>query len=1016
MRGKVAKLSLSKLMKQRQGWRVGTIAASLVLLVILGQMIISKNPGWGHGASTVAAGEKLDITTSGFIWNNTWCNASQVGNSYIDYNPTNGIRVFCSGVDILTGDTSYKYNIDANADITISGTNTKVVVWGPLRARNLIIKDGATLTHAPLVYHAVTSGVYTHNFDYGINNPHIHDVSYYRDQLEQDFDYRTGAISANGISTQKLVQITAQNVSIVNGGKIDVTGKGYPGGAGHAHNWEYDRIVNDVSPWVPDEATASYLGMGTPNWPSPNIDETMYGGIRARARQDVCDNTGTNGTSYPYGNFMGGSGGGGYAAEGGIGSYRENASFNQVPLCASWQHYSIGGKAYGENLNYGTGGGSAMGWVNESVANPWKSYGNQAFPGGPGGGYISMNVSGTLAISKTSDVIANGSQGSSNFWAGGGGSGGKIDITAVTILINNENIGNNPDVTADEWDHSDSARNANSGANWANDNRTETFAITSSLDPRNASGEHGSSGTVTFNATGQGSSSTASNHFIAKGGKGGRSNTYRCTVDPFDSNISDADDPWCAAGGGSGGVIKITANVRTSCVITPDSQTAPYIIPAYCENGDVVIDNVQVITSGARAFNSLTIRNNGELTHDPLANGDLDSGIGPAIVTETGQNKKVDITLAGDLILTSGGKINVDGKGYPGAYAGATCGQEGRSGGLPAGFEQFGKGPGGGASSFLYVRSEPGQGAGAGYGGIGGRGLDRVSKGGSTSDISGGITYGSTDGTLDFGSGGGAEYFYHRGGSGDSENHYNCYHGGNGGGRVKIAASGKISIGADSNISANGSDPVYVTSLHDNEGRGGGGSGGTISLSADIYEFSPTMFASVDGKNGGGAGTITYVNTAVTGVATNLFASGGTNGSGLWSDRGGGGGGRILIKKPLSTKLAISIRKDLTPNSRPGASPANNFNPYALQLGDSIIVNLYVSNLDPSQGTKVTDEILHSPNTTGDKIICRPDGSYSSSPPGINGVYDGSQSVVWNVPATSQQVVELHYGCTVQKL
>jgi len=167
---------------------------------------------------------------------------------------------------------------------------------------------------------------------------------------------------------------------------------------------------------------------------------------------------------------------------------------------------------------------------------------------------------------------------------------------------------------------------------------------------------------------------------------------------------------------------------------------------------------------------------------------------------------ELNIYVAGDLTIDSGGSIN----GYGLGYGPST-------------------GPGGGATQYV--------GGGAGHGGSGGRGYDRLNH----RYLNGGPAYGSPIEPTSFGSGGGSTL--------------NQGSGGAGGGAIRLEVGGLLTV--DGSISADGKDAGSAA---------GGGSGGSIYITTGSFS---------------GNGTIS--------------ANGGDMGSSGQGEGGGGGGGRIAL-------------------------------------------------------------------------------------------------------------------------
>ena len=205
----------------------------------------------------------------------------------------------------------------------------------------------------------------------------------------------------------------------------------------------------------------------------------------------------------------------------------------------------------------------------------------------------------------------------------------------------------------------------------------------------------------------------------------------------------------------------------------------------------------------------LTVANGGLITHN----------VNPAVST---RQRGIDLAVK-DLIVQSGGNIDVAGSGY----RGSRDGHDGRNG----------LGPGGGLNG----------GSGGGYGGAG------ASYNGLYGLVSGGVSYGSVDQPVDLGSGGGFSPDW-------------TMVGGRGGGAIKIIANRDIDISG--NILANGaSNPD--TSYYFPAGSGGSiwlSAGGQMSGAGIIRSNGGNSFAG--GGGGGGRIALYYGNSTFTGTVT----------------------------------------------------------------------------------------------------------------------------------------------------
>ena len=180
----------------------------------------------------------------------------------------------------------------------------------------------------------------------------------------------------------------------------------------------------------------------------------------------------------------------------------------------------------------------------------------------------------------------------------------------------------------------------------------------------------------------------------------------------------------------------------------------------------------------------------------------------------------LSLTVTGDVTVAQGGAINADGKGYgPGA------------------------GPGAGGAF-----GSPRSGSGAGHGGSGGQSA-------GANGTTGGVAYDSIQQPTLLGSGGGPGY---------------AGVGGAGGGSIKLVVGGAMRV--DGSVTANGANGV-------NE-RSGGGSGGSIWLSAQSFTGTGVLSANggagepAQGGGGGGGRISLWYDT--NGFSGSSFAGGGS--------------------------------------------------------------------------------------------------------------------------------------------
>lgn len=473
-----------------------------------------------------------------------------------------------------------------------------------------------------------------------------------------------------------------------------------------------------------------------------------------------------------------------------------------------------------------------------------------------------------------------------------------------------------------------------------------------------------------------------------------------------------------------------TKAVEPQCYL----QSSVDSIPASCENKDVVIEDTTInadavtvwqpvltgtqpaakrvgtacaapgdsLCDSKRHFKSLTIQNNGLLTHNAVTPAEAAANINGTITvtddtTGTGRWKKVDIEVDTDITLKARGTINVDAKGYPGGsgyYNFGTSGIDGHINGYGPGF-----------SAGTTGGDETGAG-GASY----------IGAGGSGTTTPGGATYTNN---FDFGSGSGAVFL--TGGA-------KVYEGIAGGGRIRLKSLASLQMDITTSISANGGNgAAYRTAntfTSNHYSVTGGGSGGSIEITiAKLITTDTSLNLSVNhgaggiehdetgiGGNGGVVGEVdSDINAVATGQIDGLnipiSAAGGSSESWSNSYGGNGGGGRIVMTK--ITQEGVSINKTLEPVSRGGVVNTG-FNPYALQKNDKITVKLGLAGLQIGQSVEIKDEYLAIP---GGSVKCQSavDTSDTAIPnPSIN-----PNSIVWTFSPTSPTQI-LSYQCTVQ--
>lgn len=362
--------------------------------------------------------------------------------------------------------------------------------------------------------------------------------------------------------------------------------------------------------------------------------------------------------------------------------------------------------------------------------------------------------------------------------------------------------------------------------------------------------------------------------------------------------------------------------------------------------------------------------------------------------TRTNLWRRIDLQIENSLEVTNGGSISADAKGYPGGAK-----------------DEDGWGLGRGTQKSTCGTGNPG--AGGSYGGKGGSPVDNTSPLFTDNICPSGATYDTAEHPQLWGSGG----------AGGKTNPGTA-----GGGRIKIVAN-NIIIGSTSNIRADGQS--YTAS---NAGAGMG-SGGSIYIKSN--------YISLDNNSN-----------------SNIYARGGNNQGGPSADlySGSGGGGRIAVYTcssnrsialiPMYTDVAagtatngavvgaegtnyvsqscsqqVSIKKTLTSISRAGApyeaqGDKSLFNPYALQKGDVIQVQIDIENLIPGD-FRLEEEVLEIKNSaSSSRVWCDLNAGQVwglEEDPLVSYVYNGQTIVFEKTFDASVTSAQITYWCTVKE-
>ena len=413
--------------------------------------------------------------------------------------------------------------------------------------------------------------------------------------------------------------------------------------------------------------------------------------------------------------------------------------------------------------------------------------------------------------------------------------------------------------------------------------------------------------------------------------------------------------------------LTISSGVGARIIDNTLAGTATLCDSISVEGYDITVTGTGTILTLAsfNTFNSLTITNGAQVTHDAIVATDVTSG--SSVLTSVGEVKKVHLQITGALTMDGGGKIDTSGKGYPGGTAIHTAGY-GDGGGDQAQI----------ASSTVAISYGA---SGGGFGGAGGDGKTDQSLAQKISN--GGLAYSNYYDPFIFRAGSGSGYA-----SQIPTNFPYQKVGVSGGGRIYIRAA-TINI-INGTILANGTDGVTATTscttgVKNRAAFGAGGAGGTIWLVADTI-LSQKVAGATPSISGGTAfgdysisdaacannlATVSTIHDGVVGVAEvfvegkdltssyqNFFgflsSKGGapsttTVSAKTYTAAGGGGGGRIRVEaKAVKPSCTIASGATFIPAECEGGNVI--ISSGATVVMDSVLV-------DQSTGVACTDNI-----------------------------------------------------------
>jgi|GEM_PF-2845683 len=512
----------------------------------------------------------------------------------------------------------------------------------------------------------------------------------------------------------------------------------------------------------------------------------------------------------------------GYPTDEGTGAGTVSSNPWHTNAASGGGHGGLGGRGYDGAL---TDPGDIYGNIDEPIALGSGGGSNIGYSGGSGGGAIKIDING--AFIHNGIMSSNGSIGastySSNYGGTGGGSGGSIWITADSftgsgILRANGGAGGNGDAP---HNHGGGGSGGRISIDYNNYNFTGTTQVNGGNSEDN---ERGEDGTITLN-----------NNPTNSCDSGNQLTT--CYVNGhhyLPDNISYQYNSLIVE---SGGIYEFKDNYSES--ISLDNLTIN-------TGGDILQGNSSDLTIAAVASIDVdgeyylesgsdseptTIYLSGNTIN--ISGNSLEGGQWSEINLESDDTITIDGKVSGTWVNVDTNNINITGTGYITTNALGNLADQGP-----------------GFATAPYHSQDAYAGAGAGHGDVGGLGY-----GCTIANI--GASYGSENSPIDLGSGGAS----HVG-----------YSGGQGGGAVKIVASGATTV--NGSITSNAGSGTNVTTNLD--GGTGGGSGGSIWIISDSLSGSGDILA-----EGGNAGQ---------------------GDSGSMDNHGGcGAGGRIKIEYGVNT-------------------------------------------------------------------------------------------------------------------
>ncbi len=695
----MAKISISAIMARKNKLRILTILTCFLLVAILSQIIISRNPfsarAFGPDAGGLCVFENGDSHT---------------------YDLAN--QIICEGHDVLvpTGKTLKISGTHTFKDITVDG-GTLIMAGGPHILSNLIVKNNGSVTHDSIV-----SG----DIDTAFNNDRLN-LQYLRDSGDN----------------KKVHFIVTNNVRLENGGRIETNAKGFPGGQttdtwGMGPGAGAPVYSNGIDGANSGGGGGSHGGLGGRGAYRHDSGGVQYYSSNSLAIYDVADNPvmhgSGGGTANARGRFAAG------AAGGGVIIFRADNLFVDTD-----SKIEANGSSYNHADVRVTGGPGAGGSINITVNKIYtrvhNSYSSPSVIAGVDNGYGDSGQDGafssTIAINNLlQNIKANGGEGNYETGSAGGGMI-RIDATGyaqICRILSSDPIDYIPDICeVTRTDNIDANKDVLISGKTIKSDYTKVWQEdgTHKVCPNPTTRNINNFIYYSFFSHHQDHTAGHINEceYMLFGSGGPLHQTYYY-VTPQDVNHAIGEDCVSLSNGDK--------------IVNPDGSASGWL---FANDSRESISAKYATCDSKRHLKSLSMQNNARLTHSAPTYAESTSMIETTTTIAddsigTGRWKKVDLITDTNFFMDATSKIDLSGLGYPAGYRVSDADQH---------FDGYG--PHGGRGEYHGWETRI-AGQGGGNAGKGGDGWDITEN--SWNNL-------STYSTFDFGSGGGAALYYEDG-------------------------------------------------------------------------------------------------------------------------------------------------------------------------------------------------------------------------------------------------------------